>query len=96
MARQWICPASALAEEPEGYRPTDILFCCKSVIVFGRRLLNGAPSTEVFDAKEGDSRSRRTLIYYYIDEKHMAEFVQTGHAFDLDTLVPTGQTYNRD
>ena len=61
-----------------------------------RRLLNGAPSTEVFDAKEGDSRSRRTLIYYYIDEKHMAEFVQTGHAFDLDTLVPTGQTYNRD
>ena len=61
-----------------------------------RRLLNGAPGTEVFDAKEGDSRSRRTLIYYYIDEKHMAEFVQTGHAFDLDTLVPTGQTYNRD
>ena len=74
----------------------------KELIVINARYIrvvseiDGVPGTEVFDAKEGDSRSRRTLIYYYIDEKHMAEFVQTGHAFDLDTLVPTGQTYNRD
>ena len=25
-----IYPASALAEEPEGYRPTDILYSCKA------------------------------------------------------------------
>ena len=30
------CPAEALAEEPEGRRPTDLLGCCRSVIVFGR------------------------------------------------------------
>ena len=36
-----VCPADALADEPEGYRPTDILPCASSVVVFGRRLLNG-------------------------------------------------------
>ena len=27
-----ICPASALDGEPEGYRPTDILFCCSWIL----------------------------------------------------------------
>ena len=27
------CPASALETEPEGYRPTDILKCARSVVV---------------------------------------------------------------
>ena len=48
-----ICPASALDGEPEGYRPTDILFCAKSVIVFGRRLLNGAVQAQFRRLEDG-------------------------------------------
>ena len=48
-----VCPASALDAEPEGYRPTDILYCCKSVIVFGRRLLNGAVQAQFRRLEDG-------------------------------------------
>ena len=48
-----ICPASALDAEPEGYRPTDILYCCKIVIVFGRRLLNGAVQAQFRRLEDG-------------------------------------------
>ncbi len=48
-----ICPVSALADEPEGYRPTDILACAKSVIVFGRRLLNGAVQAQMRRLEDG-------------------------------------------
>lgn len=48
-----ICPASALANEPEGYRPTDILYSAKSVIVFGRRLLNGAVQAQFRRLEDG-------------------------------------------
>ncbi len=47
------CPAEALAEEPEGKRPTDILGCCRSVIVFGRRLLNGAVQAQFRRLEDG-------------------------------------------
>ena len=48
-----ICPASALADEPEGYRPTDVLSCAKSVVVFGRRLLNGAVQAQFRRLEDG-------------------------------------------
>ena len=48
-----ICPASALDEEPEGFRPVDILKCAKSVIVFGRRLLNGAVQAQFRRLEDG-------------------------------------------
>ena len=48
-----VCPAGALAEEPEGKRPTDILGCCRSVIVFGRRLLNGAVQAQFRRLEDG-------------------------------------------
>ena len=48
-----ICPASALSAEPEGYRPNDILTCAKSVIVFGRRLLNGAVQAQFRRLEDG-------------------------------------------
>ena len=48
-----ICPASALDAEPEGYRPNDILSCCKSVIVYGRRLLNGAVQAQFRRLEDG-------------------------------------------
>lgn len=48
-----ICPASALADEPEGYRPNDILISAKSVIVFARRLLNGAVQAQFRRLEDG-------------------------------------------
>jgi len=47
------CPAAALDAEPEGYRPTDILPCAKTVIVFGRRLLNGAVQAQFRRLEDG-------------------------------------------
>ncbi|MBO5976772.1 MAG: hypothetical protein J6P94_06320, partial [Oscillospiraceae bacterium] len=37
-----IAKASALAVEPAGHRPTDLLPGAKSIIVFGRALADGA------------------------------------------------------
>ena len=37
-----IAPASALAGEPEGHRPTDLLPGAKSIVVFGRAMADGA------------------------------------------------------
>lgn len=48
-----ICPAEALAAEPEGYRPADILPCARSVIVFGRRLLDGAVQAQFRRLEDG-------------------------------------------
>lgn len=48
-----ICPASALADEPDGYRPNDILTSARSVIVFGRRLLNGAVQAQFRRLEDG-------------------------------------------
>ncbi|MBT9776169.1 hypothetical protein GPL15_06570 [Clostridium sp. MCC353] len=39
-----ICPADALSGEPEGHLPTDLLPTAKSIIVFGRRMTDGAVS----------------------------------------------------
>ena len=59
------------------------------------RLLDGAQSDAVFDWKEGDTRERRFLEYAPGSEKHMVEYVQTGHAQDLTTMVPTGRVFDR-
>ncbi len=57
------CPASALSEEPEGYRPNDILKCAKSVIVFGRRLLNGAVQAQMRRLEDGEKAKYAESIY---------------------------------
>ena len=59
------------------------------------RLLDGAKGDEVFDWKEGDKRDRRFLFYWYLDEDHMTEYIQTGEASDLTTMVPTGVEFKR-
>lgn len=41
-----VCPAEALAGEPAGRRPADLLPGAKSVIVFGRRQISGAIQTK--------------------------------------------------
>ena len=59
------------------------------------RLLDGKQSTAAFDWKEGDVRERRFLKYSFLDEDHMQEYVQTGYAFDRNTMKATGREYNR-
>lgn len=59
-------------------------------------LLDGKQSDAVFDWKEGDVRERRFLKYSFLDEDHMQEYMQTGYAFDRDTMIPTGKEYNRN
>ena len=62
-----ICPASALANEPEGYRPTDILTCCKSVIVYGRRLLNGAVQAQFRRLEDGTQTAESIYSTYGLE-----------------------------
>ena len=58
-------------------------------------LLDGRRSDEVFDWKEGDARERRFLRYSFLDDDHMQEYMQTGYASDMNTMIPTGREYNR-
>ena len=51
------------------------------------RLLDGRRSDEVFDWKEGDARERRFLRYSFLDDDHMQEYIQTGYASDMDTMI---------
>lgn len=59
------------------------------------RLLDGQQSEAAFDWKEGDVRERRFLKYSFLDEDHITEYLQTGHAFNRDTMVLTGREFNR-
>ena len=58
------------------------------------KLMDGAMSDDCFEYKEGDQRERRYLLYKYLGENHMVEYVQTGYAGDLSTLVPTGRVFD--
>lgn len=60
-----------------------------------QRLIDGASSDQVFDAQEGDERARRYLCYKYTEEYHMEEYLQQGHATNMETIVPTGKVYDR-
>ncbi len=50
-------PASALEEEPEGYRPTDIMPGAKSIIVFGKRIPDGAVQAAMRRLEDGNLRA---------------------------------------
>lgn len=58
------------------------------------KLMEGRLSDDCFEYKEGDYRERRYLLYKYMDEDHMVEYIQTGYAGDEDTLVPTGRVFD--
>ncbi len=59
------------------------------------RLMDGEGSNEIFDWQENDSRERRFLYYEFNKEGIMTEYIQTGHAQDMTTMVPTGREFNR-
>lgn len=58
------------------------------------KLMDGAASDDCFAYKEGDQRERRYLLYKYLGEDHMVEYVQTGYAGDESTLVLTGRVFD--
>lgn len=60
------------------------------------RLLDGNGGDSVFDAAEGQKRERRHLLYRYLREDYIYEYVQTGEAWDTSTLMPTGVEYIRE
>ena len=57
------------------------------------KLLDGSMSDDCFEYKEGDYRERRYLLYKYLGEDYMTEYIQTGYAGDEDTLIPTGNVF---
>ena len=57
------------------------------------RLMDGAASDAVFDWKEGDVRERRFLKDSFGQTGTVVEYLQTGYAQDLTTLIPTGREY---
>jgi len=60
------------------------------------RLLEGKESGELFDWQEGDLRERRYIYYDFLFEEYMYEYKSTGHASDVDAMVPTGEEYIRE
>lgn len=58
------------------------------------QLMDGVASDDCFEYKEGDQRERRYLLYKYLGEDHMVEYVQTGYAGDESTLIPTGRVFD--
>lgn len=58
------------------------------------QLMDGVASDDCFEYKEGDQRERRYLLYKYLGEDHMVEYVQTGYASDESTLIPTGRVFD--
>lgn len=58
------------------------------------KLLEGNLSDNCFEYQEGDYRERRYLLYKYLGEDHMVEYIQTGYAGDEDTLIPTGRVFD--
>lgn len=55
------------------------------------KLLQGAQKDAVFPYREGDVRERRFIWHSQAD--FMEEYVQKGHATDMDTLEKTGNTF---
>jgi len=62
-----VCPASAFETEPEGYRPTDILSCAKSVIVYGRRLLDGGVQAAFRRFEDGNEIAKCVYSTYGLE-----------------------------
>ncbi len=56
-------------------------------------LAKGKAGDSIFPWDEGDERERRFLMYEWTDLNHFEEYVQTGQAEDMDTLLPTGRIF---
>ena len=57
------------------------------------KLLDGNPSDNIFDVKEGDKRERRFMLHTGFNRDYLYEYIQTGEAGDMSTLKATGREY---
>lgn len=48
-----ICPSSVLEDEPEGHRPSDLLPNAKSIIIYGRNLIDGSVYSMLRNIEDG-------------------------------------------
>lgn len=61
-----------------------------------QKLLSGENGDQIFDYEEGDVRQRRYILYDYLKEAYMYEYMSTGHARETDELTFTGNQYVRN
>jgi hypothetical protein len=57
------------------------------------RLLNGSDSMHLTDLTSDDVRERRYLLYSDMYHNPITEYIQTGKAGDMNTLIPSGNVY---
>ena len=57
------------------------------------KLADGSSGDAVFPFRAGDERARRFLWHTRYDSLHLEEYMQTGQAYDMETLLPTGRIY---
>ena len=87
------------AGEHHPYATSDIPLSFSDLPASFIHLMEGQSGEEAFAWTEGLQRERRYLYYDLNDgvgEKHMVEYIQTGHASDLSTLIRTGNEYYYD
>ena len=85
--------------EKHPFTTSDIPLSFSDLPTSFEHLMNGQSGEEAFAWTKDLQRERRYLYYDLNDgvgEKHMVEYIQTGHASDLSTLLPTGREYYYD
>ncbi len=80
-----IAPASAFDSEPEGHRPEDILPGAKSVIVFGKRIIDGV--TQALFRVNEDGRKAVAAIYGTHGYELAPNFVLLFATFNISQFI---------
>ena len=98
-----IAPASALAGEPEGHRPEDILPGAKSVIVFTRRIPDGVIQAAFRSREDGNADAHSIYAAYGSDltpnmnvffmQFNIAQFIEMTFGYTA-MPVPSGPMQN--
>ena len=57
------------------------------------KLMDGCRGDEIFPFQEGEKRERRFLWHSFDNNIRLIEYMQTGQAGDMDTLIETGRVY---
>ena len=76
-----IAPASALAGEPEGHRPQDLLPGANSIVVFGRALADGAVQSQFRSMEDGQKSAQSSYAAYAGDLAPNILLVNDGFQF---------------
>lgn len=61
-----------------------------------QNMLNGNSGYDAFEGLTEDNGERRFLSHTWTNENELIEYVQTGYASDMSTMVPTGKEFITD